>query len=101
MLADGDLLTVSQGLEILPVGRTLFYQLVEEGQIRSIRCKSVGSRRGRILIVRASIDDYVRRQEAEAPPPRAQARVSVDELLGRTRTPRRTDRAVRSGRHRR
>lgn len=97
VLRKGDLLTVQQALEILPVGRTLLYQLVEEGQIRSIRPRSVGSRRGRILIFRDSLEDYVLGQEA--PAPKAGARVSVDDLLGRT--PRRTKHGIASGHDRR
>jgi len=96
-LREGDLLTVQQALEILPVGRTLLYQLVEEGQIRSIRCKSVGSRRGRILILLNSLEEYIRGQQA--PVPRVGAKVSVDDLLGRTG--RRTKRGVASGHDRR
>jgi hypothetical protein len=96
-LEKGDLLTIQQALDILPVGRTLLYQLVEEGQIRSIRCRSVGSRRGRILIFRDSLEDYIRDQAA--PAPRAGAKVSVDDLLGRT--PRRTKSGVASGHDRR
>ena len=95
--APGDLLTVYQALQVLPVGKTLLYRLVEEGQIRSIRPRSVGSRRGRILVFRDSLEDYIRGQEA--PARRTGVKVSVDDLLGRT--PRRTDRAVRSKRERR
>lgn len=97
-LAPGDLLTVQQALQLLPVGRTLLYRLVEEGQIRSIRPRSVGSRRGRILVFLDSLESYIRREEAQAPSSRVLTKVSVDDLLGRT--PRRTDRGVGSKRNR-
>ena len=95
-LDSGDLLTVQQVLQIVPIGRTLLYQLVDEGQIQSIRVQSVGSKRGRILIFRSAVDEYVRRQEAHAPAPRRAPKVSVDELRDRIRTRRRTNSDVGS-----
>ena len=59
-IAEDDLLTVQQALCILPVGRSTLYQLVEEGQIPAIRVRTIGSRRGRILVVRAGLEEYVR-----------------------------------------
>ena len=94
-LAPGDLLTVQQALQILPVAKSMIYRLIEEGQIRSIRAKSVGSRRGRILIFRSALEDYVRRQEAKAPA-RPTASVNVDELRDQVRTRHRTHTDVAS-----
>ena len=48
-LREGDLLTAAQALELLPVGKSLLYQLADEGQIEAIRVAGAGSRRGRIL----------------------------------------------------
>ncbi len=87
-LQPGDLLTVRQALALLPIGRTLLYELVAEGQISSMRVKSVGSRRGRILIFRSALNDYVRRHENTIP--RTSPSISVDELRDRIRTRSRT-----------
>ena len=88
LLKVGDLLTVQQSLALLPIGRTLLYELVAEGQISSLRVKSVGSRRGRILIFRSALNDYVRRHEKTLP--RTSPSISVDELRERIRTRSRT-----------
>ena len=58
-LRPGDLLTVPQTLEVLPVGRSLLYQLLAEGAIPSIRVASIGSRRGRVLVLRRGLEAYV------------------------------------------
>ena len=81
-LAPGDLLTAAEALRLLPVGKSLLYRLVEEGQIDSIRVASIGSRRGRILFERAAIENYVARLRASAPS-RRPVRVDVDQLLRR------------------
>ena len=94
-LARGDLLTVPQALQILPVAKSMLYRLIEESQIRCIRAKSVGSKRGRILVFRSAIEDFVRRQEAKAPA-RPTASVNVDELRDQVRTRHRTHTDVAS-----
>ncbi len=83
-LREGDLLTAHQALKLLPVGKSLLYQLAEEGQIEAIRVASVGSRRGRILFERAAIESYVARLRGEAPR-RQPAKLDVDEILARVR----------------
>ncbi len=83
-LARGDLMTVHQALELLPIGRSLLYQLADEGQIEAIRVATVGSRRGRILFERAAIEDYVARLRGEAPK-RKPVNVDVDAILARVR----------------
>ncbi len=91
-LQPGDLVTVQQAVSLLPVGRTMLYELVAEGQISSLRVKSVGSRRGRILIFRSSLEDYVRRHETTLRRPSPS--ISVDELrdrIRRTRSRTKTD----------
>ena len=58
-LSPGDLLTIRQTLDILPVGRSTLYTLVAEGDIRSIRVGCAGSNRGRILIHRVDLEAFV------------------------------------------
>ena len=79
-LEEGDLLTVAQACKLLPVSDSLMRKLAETGEIASIRVKSTGSRRGRILIERASLDEYVARLRGKTTP-RQPARVDVDAVL--------------------
>lgn len=60
-LGAGDLLTVRAALAILPVGKTLLYQLIRDGEIPAVRVRSAGSPRGRILLYRADLAAYVER----------------------------------------
>ena len=55
----GDLLTIRQALDVLPVGRSTLYSLVAEGTIPSLRVRCAGSRRGRILIRRADLEAFI------------------------------------------
>lgn len=86
--APGDLLTVPQALRILPVGKSTIYDLIGQGLLPSVRVTSVGSRRGRVLLLRRGIEDYIDRLRA-APAERPPVRVDVDTLrakiLGRGR----------------
>lgn len=84
-LKEGDLLTLQQGLRLLPVGRATLYRLVGEGALPSIRVSSAGCRRGRILLFRRGIEDYVEKQRVGSPPP-APARIDPDALLARVRS---------------
>ena len=52
-------MTVAQTLCVLPIGRSTLYQLIDEGQIPSIRVKTRGSRRGRILIRHSDLDTFI------------------------------------------
>ena len=85
-LRPGDLLSVEQALMLLPVGRTMLYQLIAEKTVPSIRVTTVGSRRGRVLVLRAGLDAFVASLQA---PPVARAvahggaRVDVDALRTR------------------
>ena len=83
-LREGDLLTAPQALKLLPIGKSLLYQLAEEGQIEAIRVGSGGSRKGRVLFERAAIEEYVARLRGEAPR-RQPAKLDVDELLALVR----------------
>ena len=83
-LREGDLLTAPQALKLLPIGKSLLYQLAEEGQIEAIRVASVGSRKGRVLIVRASLEEHVARLRGDAPK-RQPVKIDVDQMLARVR----------------
>lgn len=85
-LQPGDLLTVEQALALLPVGRTMLYQLIAEKTVPSIRVATVGSRRGRVLVVRARLEAFVASLQAPPvarPDARRGARVDVDALRAR------------------
>ena len=58
-LLPGDLLSVPQALRLLPVGRATLYRLLAEEAIPSIRVATLGSRRGRVLVVRAGLEAFV------------------------------------------
>jgi excisionase family DNA binding protein len=86
-LGRGDLLTVPQALEILPVGRSTLYALCDSGAIPHYRIRAAGSQRGRILIAREDLEAYLAgaRQSATRTP----TRVDVDGILARVRRERR------------
>ena len=58
-LSAGDLVTIREALELVPVSRSLLYALVAAGAIPSVRVGGAGSRRGRILIRRADLDAFI------------------------------------------
>ncbi len=77
-LEPGDLITVAQALKLVPISKSLMYALLEAGEIEHVPVSSVGSRKGRKLIHRASLEAYVeahtvRRQVARV--------VSVDQVI--------------------
>ena len=82
-LAPGDLLTVPQVLRIVPLSKTTVYALIDSGQLLSYRVSVAGSRRGRVLIVRADLEAFIEgaRQAATQSP----VRVDVDGLLQKVR----------------
>ena len=57
--AEGDLLTIPQVLAIVPLGRSTLYKLVETGKLPHYRVSAAGSRRGRILIARADLEEFI------------------------------------------
>ncbi len=67
-LQPGDLITVAQALQLLPVGKSLLYDLIGDGSIPHIRVSSIGSRRGRILILRRGLEEFVDRLRARTGP---------------------------------
>ena len=82
-LAPGDLLTVPAALALVPVGRTLFYELIRDGQIPAVRVKATGSRRGRLLVHRDDLAAFVARaREGATPAPTAP---DVDGIHARVR----------------
>jgi len=85
-LRPGDLLSVEQALQLLPVGRTMLYQLLVEKSVPSIRVATVGSRRGRVLVLRAGLEAFVAALQTPSvarPDTRRGARVDVDALRDR------------------
>ena len=83
MLAGGDLVNVRQALELLPVGRSTLYALIDSGQIPHLRVSSARSRRGRILIARRDLEAFL--EGARQAATRAPGRVDVDGLLRKVR----------------
>jgi hypothetical protein len=75
-------MTIPQALQVLPCGKSTLYDLVGQGVITSIRVTSVGSRRGRVLILRRGLDDYIDRLRT-SPAARPPVRVDVDSLRAR------------------
>ncbi len=82
-LGEGDLLTVQAAIDIIPIGRSSFYALIESGQIPHYRVSVAGSRRGRILIDRADLEAFL--AGARQAPTRAPVRVDTDAVLARVR----------------
>ena len=83
MLDRGDLLNVRQALELLPVGRSTLYALIESGQLPHYRVSAAGARRGRILIDRRDLEAFLAGARQTAI--RAPDRVDVDTVLARVR----------------
>jgi Helix-turn-helix domain len=55
----GDLLTAVQVQQVLPIGRSSLYRLIDAGHLEVVRIPSVGSRSGRVLILRESLDRFI------------------------------------------
>ncbi len=55
----GDLVTIREALTLVPVRRSLLYELVAASKIPSVRVGGAGSRRGRILIRRTDLDAFI------------------------------------------
>jgi len=84
VLAPGSWLPVKEALALLPIGRALMYRLIGEGQIRAIRVASAGSMRGRLLVERRGIEEYIERRLAAAVP--RQVKLDPDAILARIRS---------------
>jgi len=76
------LLTVPEALRLLPVPKSSMYDLLSSGEIEHVRVSSAGSRRGRVLIFRTSLETYVGRLRLRASPP-VPPRVDVDAIIAR------------------
>lgn len=83
-LREGDLLTVTQALRRLPVGRSTMYALIDSGELPSYRVRALGSCRGRVLVHRTDLEAFVQRSRRVAP--KAPTVPDVDALLRRVRT---------------
>ena len=60
MKAHDDLLTIRQALEVVPVSKSLLYQLVADRVIPSVRIGGAGSSRGRILVRRSDLEKFIK-----------------------------------------
>ena len=59
-LKAGDLLTVAQVREVLPLPRSTLYALIETGVLPGFRVPGVGNPRGRIFVMRSDLESFVR-----------------------------------------
>jgi len=82
-LQRGDLLTVPQALQLLPVGRSTLYALLDSGRLAHYRVSAAGSGPGRILIERRDLEAFLAKARQAAT--RAPVRVDVDTVLARVR----------------
>ncbi len=83
-LAPGDLLTAHQALTLLPVGKSTLFRLIDAGEISCVRVGSVGARRGRVLIPRAALEEFVERRHTGATG-RTVAPVNANDILANVR----------------
>ncbi len=77
-LEAGDLVTVAQALELVPISKSLMYALLEAGEIEHVAISSVGSSKGRKLILRASLEAYV---DAHTVRRKVARLVSIDQVI--------------------
>ena len=82
-LGCGDLLTVRQAMDLVPIGRSSFYQLLNSGLLPHYRVSVTGSGPGRILIDRADLEAFLAGARQAAT--RALERVDVDAIRDRVR----------------
>ena len=83
-LREGDLLSVRQALDLVPLGRSKLYALLDAGEIEHVRVASTGGRRGRVFILRAALEAFVERHRIGATGRRV-APVGVNEILAQVR----------------
>ena len=82
-LERGDLLTIAQALQLVPVGRTTLYALCESGALPHFRIRAPGSRRGRILLARRDLEAFVETARHAATP--APTSLDIDTIHARVR----------------
>jgi len=82
-LAPGDLVSIAQAQQLLPISKGLMLRLTADGLIPHIRVRAIGSRRGRVLIERAGLERYVASLRQPAAP--LQVKVSPDGILANLR----------------
>ena len=82
-LERGDLLTVTQALQLVPIGRTTLYALCESGVLPHFRVRAPGSRRGRILLARRDIEAFL--ETARQGATRAPTSLDIDAIHDRVR----------------
>ena len=83
-LAPGDLLSIRQALDLVPLGRSKLYALLDAGAIEHVRVASTGGQRGRVFILRAALEEFVERHRVGARGRRV-APVNADGILARVR----------------
>jgi excisionase family DNA binding protein len=81
-----DLLLVPEVAAILRISKALAYRLVSDGAIPSARIGCVANRRGRLVVRRQDVDDYLDRLfAAQAPPAKRVVKLDVDAIHARVR----------------
>ena len=83
-LREGDLLSVQKALRILPISKSAFHRLLDDGEFPCVRLGGVGGHRARVLVLRTDLEEFIERRRVGATGRRV-ARVSPDELLTRIR----------------
>ena len=83
MSAAPELLTVAEVAATLRIGRSLAYVLCSDGTIPSVRVSGVGSRRGRVVVRRIDVEQYLDRLFGAHTATAAPTRVDVDDILKR------------------
>ena len=80
---EGDLLTIAQVQQFLPVGRSSIYALCESGELAHYRVGATRRRKGRILVHRDDLLAFIgKSRQARSVAP---TRVDVDGLLDEIR----------------
>ena len=83
-LREGDVLSVQQALRLMPISKSAFYRLLDNGEVPCVRLGGVGGHRARVLVLRVDLEAFIERRRVAATGRRV-ARVSADELLTRIR----------------
>ena len=80
-LRPGDLVTVEQVRALLPVSKARVYQLIDDGSLPHVRVATAGGGKGRLLVWRSGLEDYVRNLRLQARTPTTKTAATADDLL--------------------